>query len=266
MADMPFSRRSILTSFGLLALLLALVTALMIVSPPSPWDKADAIGYAVCQRIPSHSFEINGRPLPLCARCTGMYLGALVSLVVLLPLRRTGFPRKSLLAILAVLVLAVGFDGLNSYLNILPTPRNWYTPLNWLRLATGSGLGMSIGIVLTAAFGQVVWSNPEKQPALDLTRLLILAGTLVLIILAMLSGNPALGYTLAILSVMGVILALSLIYTALWVMLLKRDNTYPSWRSLWLMLILGLDTALAQILIFDLVRFGITGTWSGFFG
>jgi hypothetical protein len=82
----------------------------------------------------------------------------------------------------------------------------------------------------------------------------------------MLSGNPALGYTLAVLSVLGVILALSLIYTALWVMLLKRDNTYHSWRSLWLMLILGLDTAFAQILIFDLVRFGITGTWSGFFG
>ena len=42
--------------------------------------KADAIGYAVCHRIDLRSFHLGDRTLPLCARCTGMFLGTLVSL------------------------------------------------------------------------------------------------------------------------------------------------------------------------------------------
>ena len=33
---------------------------------------ADEIGYAVCHQIDLRSFHIGDRPLPLCARCSGM--------------------------------------------------------------------------------------------------------------------------------------------------------------------------------------------------
>ena len=50
-------------------------------TPAGILGKADAIGYAVCHRIGERSFHIGGRSLSLCARCTGMYLGAMVGMV-----------------------------------------------------------------------------------------------------------------------------------------------------------------------------------------
>ena len=50
-------------------------------TPGGLLGKADAVGYAVCHRIDLRSFYIGDRQLPLCARCTGMYLGAMLGLV-----------------------------------------------------------------------------------------------------------------------------------------------------------------------------------------
>ena len=47
-------------------------------TPPGLLGKADAIGYAVCHRIDLRSFHLGERALPLCARCSGMYLGAML--------------------------------------------------------------------------------------------------------------------------------------------------------------------------------------------
>jgi uncharacterized membrane protein len=34
----------------------------------------DAVGSVVCHQMPERSFFIDGRQLPVCARCTGLYL------------------------------------------------------------------------------------------------------------------------------------------------------------------------------------------------
>ena len=52
-----------------------------ITTPPGLFGKVDAIGYAVCHRISERSFHIGSLQLPLCARCSGMYLGAVMGLV-----------------------------------------------------------------------------------------------------------------------------------------------------------------------------------------
>ena len=46
-------------------------------------DKANRAAYAVCHRIAERSFTFAGRPLPLCARCSGTYLGAVAGLIVI---------------------------------------------------------------------------------------------------------------------------------------------------------------------------------------
>ena len=64
-------------------------------TPGGLLGKADAVGYAVCHRIDLRSFYIGDRQLPLCARCTGMYLGAMLGLVyqVFFGRRRAGLQR-----------------------------------------------------------------------------------------------------------------------------------------------------------------------------
>ena len=63
----------------------------LLTTPPGILGKADAVGYAVCHRIDLRSFHIQGRQMPLCARCTGMYLGAMLGLLYL----AVRYPRRS---------------------------------------------------------------------------------------------------------------------------------------------------------------------------
>ncbi len=146
-------------------------------TPPGLLGKADAIAYAVCHRISERSFHIGSLQLPSCARCTGMYLGAVVGLVfqALTGWKRGKIPHWGILAVLIVFFAAFGIDGSNSYLyllkqvrpGILPWLPNIYIPNNTLRLLTGSGMGLAMAIMLFPAFNQSIWSDgDEKQRAI----------------------------------------------------------------------------------------------------
>ena len=68
-------------------------------TPPGLLGKADAIAFAICHRLVSHSIMMGEQAMPLCARCTGIYLGALVGLFTMGGLgrgRAGGLPRRSL--------------------------------------------------------------------------------------------------------------------------------------------------------------------------
>ena len=82
-------------------------------TPPGLEGKADAVGYALCHQIPARSFQINGQPISLCARCTGMYVGLMIGLIyqTVLGRRRSSWPRNAFLAVLAVFFLAFAVDG-----------------------------------------------------------------------------------------------------------------------------------------------------------
>ncbi|MRR32525.1 DUF2085 domain-containing protein, partial [bacterium] len=81
---------------SLLVLLLAFFSVWVIETPAGLIGKVQATGYAVCHQIASHTLEIGGKLLPLCARCTGMYLGTLLALAVLKSdTRLAGKPSKA---------------------------------------------------------------------------------------------------------------------------------------------------------------------------
>ena len=85
-------------------------------TPPGLLGKLDAIAYAVCHRIAERSFHVGSVQLPLCARCTGMYLGAVTGLVFqsIRGWKHSKAPRWSIIAVLLVFVVAFGIDGANS--------------------------------------------------------------------------------------------------------------------------------------------------------
>ncbi len=83
--------------------------------------KLDAVGYAVCHRLPSHSFFVGDTQLPLCARCTGEFNAAAIALIFqgFISRKKSKLPNRGILAILVIFFLAFGFDGSNSYLALL---------------------------------------------------------------------------------------------------------------------------------------------------
>jgi uncharacterized membrane protein len=241
-------------------------------TPPGLFGKADAIGYAVCHRISERSFHIGSYQLPLCARCSGMYLGAVTGLVFqsVLGWKRLKIPHWSILALLVVFVLAFGIDGTNSYLyllkqvspGILPNIPNIYVPNNTLRLLTGSGMGLGMAVMLFPAFNQTVWADGEEKAAIPGWKAFgLLLGIQIIFDLLVLTESPIVLYPLAIISALGVWLLLTMVYCMVWVMLMGQDNKYTKLRQMWLPLLAGLTIAMIQTAAIDALRFWLTGTW-----
>ena len=101
-----------------------------------------SIGRLICHQLPERSFHLWRATLPVCARCTGIYVGAAATAIVLAmtasPSRRRGEAAKAD----ARLVLLVSF---------LPTAGTlifeWttgITPSNWIRALAGAPLGAAV--------------------------------------------------------------------------------------------------------------------------
>jgi hypothetical protein len=163
------------------------------------------------------------------------------------------------------MVLLFGIDGLNSYLHFFPGVPTLYDPQNWLRLITGTGMGLGIASVLFPVFNATVWAEVDTRPALGSLRVL---GGLVLLAAfvdgLVLTENPLILYPLALASAASVIVLLVLIYTVIWLMVFRLENRFTSLRGLVFLLVGGFALALLQIAALDLARYWLTGTWGGF--
>lgn len=260
------SQKNKIVSALVIGIALALIVTWLILTPPGLMGKADAIGYAVCHRIAERSFDIGGRELPLCARCTGMYLGAFAGLVYLGRKGKRGkFPPLKIWVVLAIFAVLFTADSFNSFAMLLPGHPHVYITTNLIRLFTGTGMGIIIPIVLWPVFHQTLWADFEETPIVqnwkELGWVLIIALALDLCVL---SGIPFLVLPMGLISAATVPGILTLVYTVVWTMLQQKENKYRIWSEIWILLLLGFITALGQIALMDIVRFNVTGTWSGF--
>lgn len=235
-------------------------------TPPGIFGKADAVGYSVCHQIPERSFQIGERVFPLCARCSGMYLGAFVTFLYQLKRKRAGeLPPKKILFILGFLLLLFAIDGSNSYLHFFKNAPSLYEPNNTLRLITGLGLGVGMAAILYPIFNQSIWADwmpiSPVNSMVDLVKLALLNAALFLIIR---SSNLILMFSLALISTGTVLFMLSMIYTILLTMLLKKENSFHQLKEIKWMALAGFCCAILQIGAMDMMRFWLTGTWSGF--
>ncbi len=261
---------------SVLVALLAGMTAWIYVAPPGLLGKLDAIGYAVCHRLDSHSLHIGERQMPLCARCTGEFNAAAIALVfqaVVSP-RHSLLPRRGILALLVAFFLAFALDGSNSYLALVrsmqPGTLSWiptvYTTENVTRVLTGSGMGLALASVLYPMYNQSVWRVPAPLPALDWTKFAGLIGIIVMVDLGLLTESPLVLYPVAVLSALGVVGLLGIVFSIVWIMVMRQDNAIATTRQLWLPAAAGVTLALVMIVGIDLARFTLTHTWGGFPG
>jgi hypothetical protein len=176
-----------------------------------------------------------------------------------------GMPHWRLWVVFGLFVAAFGIDGLNSYLHLFPGAPALYEPDNFFRLLTGTGMGLVIAFVIYPAFNQTAWKRFDMTPALSGFK------PLAFVVLAALFmdwlvwiENPFLLFFFGLVSALGVLILLVMVYSVFWMMLLKMDNRIDKLSQLVLPLVLGLGTAVAQVALFNLVRYFFTGTWDGF--
>ncbi|MBI4731737.1 MAG: DUF2085 domain-containing protein [Chloroflexi bacterium] len=271
MANPTLKRIASYARYLMIPAALIVITYWLFTTPPGLLGKADGIGYAVCHRISERSFHIGDRQLPLCARCSGMYLGAMTGLVfqAIAGRKRQKFPPWSVGIPLILFVLAFGIDGSNSYLYLVKSVApgalanipNLYIPNNILRIFTGSGMGLGLAAIVYPAFNQTVWVEAEEKPPLGWKGFLLLLGVTIVIDLLVLTESPIVLYPAAFISAGGVIVLLTMVYTIVWTMLTGQENKFTRLRQMWLPLLAGLTIAVLQILAVDLLRLWLTGTW-----
>lgn len=97
-----------------------------------------AIGHAICHQLPLRSFHAWGASLPVCARCTGIYVGAAVvaMAVMVQPIAADlagSRARRLLLAALVPTATTLVYEWTTGA-----------TPANWVRALAGFPLGAAV--------------------------------------------------------------------------------------------------------------------------
>lgn len=269
----PKSRRWLLLATGLGILFVMAfytVTDASHLAHSHTLDGADWVGYAVCHRITERSFTIGDRQFPLCARCTGMYLGVALTLLVIFlagRLRWSELPPLPVLLTLIGFIGLMGVDGINSYSHFFPDAPHLYEPRNWLRLLTGMGTGLAMGVFMLPALAQTLWRRPVWQaPIRDFRELGGLVGVALTAVLLLLSNQSTVLYVLALVSAAGLLFIVTAINTVFLLILLRRDGRAESWRETAVPLLISFVLALIEISAVSIVRLNLTGTMTGFPG
>jgi uncharacterized membrane protein len=252
-----YRRTLALTVVGAVSLVL-----LLLISPlwRAPFlDKLDVVGSAVCGRLPGHSFYLAGRQLPLCARCTGTFVGALLGFVGLLAL---GKGKAAEMAPARVVALLVGFiflmavDGVNSYLSLILGGPLLYEPHNLLRLATGALHGVALSVIVFPIFNFTLWKEPETRPVLSGFRELgLILFLFVLPMVLVVQGEIGLLlYPVSILSAMGVLAMLTVVNSMIVIIAARRDAKAVYWWDAALPISLGFAAALMEVAVIAALR------------
>jgi len=104
-------------------------------------------GHGFCHQYPERSFEVGGLHFCVCARCTGIYLGFILTLVVLLIIftrvrnKPTTLPPMWVVVVCIMLALPMVIDGVSSYLGLRETN-------NLLRYFSGYLTGTSLAVLV----------------------------------------------------------------------------------------------------------------------
>jgi len=188
-------------------------------------------GSAVCHQFPDHSYHIAGIPLPLCARCTGLYLGALLTMIfhAWRHPRAMGVPRPWILFALVLFFFAWAGDGVNSFAATFSRLPHLYPPQNILRLITGTLMGITIGSLVFIVFNSMLWRAPNPDSIFATRReFFALLGLGALLILIVHSESALLLYPLN-LAILISILALHTTLVAAFIANLTRPAA--NWRQ-----------------------------------
>ncbi|MGC8877899.1 MAG: DUF2085 domain-containing protein [Anaerolineae bacterium] len=241
---------------------LVVIGAFLLLSPGDVLTKTRLIGYAVCHQLPERSFHLAGEQLPLCARCSGTFLGALAGFILLTLWgrhRAIGLPPAPIAVVLVVFIFALGIDGLNSYLTFFPGLPHLYQPHNWLRLTTGTFSGLALSSIIYPVLNYSLWRDVVDAPSIkDFKELGLLVATGIGVVIVVLLEPAPLLFPLAILSTLGVLTMLTALNTVLLLMLFNRYGRAAKWQQIVLPLLVGLSISLVEIGAIDILRYLVT--------
>ena len=165
------------------------------------------LGYGLCHQLPERSFFGGTVQVPVCARDTGIYVGFIVSMMVIGLLHRPGrpkeFPGRAAFTVVLLMIAAMGFDGVTSYAGLRTTT-------NDLRLITGILAGYAMSALVVPMLNDELWIKAEKQRVLSpAPRLIMWLATVPLVFAGVRWGAPLIGVAYPILTAFAIVATLT---------------------------------------------------------
>ncbi len=225
-------------------------------------ERLRALDGGICAQLPTHSFYPGGERLPLCARNTGIYLGFIIGTIAFFARgkgRTVQPPRGWVALVLLGFIALMGIDGFNSLFLDLHLP-HLYQPNNLLRLTTGLLTGTAMSAFLLPIAGGILWRKPDPSKAYGSLRFLVpLAPVLVVAFAAVATQWAWLLYPIAILSSVGVVLALTLINQTFVLALSGRVERFTRWVQVAPVFALSVALAVTELLLLFHFKQGLLG-------
>lgn len=211
----------------------------------------------VCHQLPERSLQIAGVPLPLCARCTGTYLGVAVGLLAVVAggrLRAGRLPRWPALVALGVCFLLWAIDGVNSYLALFPGLPHLYEPRNTLRLLTGAFEGLALFLVAWPVAAATLLPHPRDERVISLRGLALTLASAAAVVLVVSRQWPVALYATAVLSVLSLFGMFTLLNALVLAVIFHSEVALPARGQA--MRFLGFALALAglELILLSLLR------------
>jgi uncharacterized membrane protein len=219
---------------ALAAVYVAALAALIFLPDGTLLDRLRALDGGICSQLPGHSFYPAGQQLPLCARNTGVYLGFALGFLTLLGAGRVRVSRLPSPAVALALLGLVGLmaiDGFNSLFLDLGLP-HLYQPQNLLRLVSGLGAGVAMVAFITPVANGLLWRHEDARSSFrSFAQLAVVAPLLLLAFLAAGSQSGWLLYPIAIVSSLGLLLALTLVNLVFVICFSPLIGRFERWRQ-----------------------------------
>lgn len=220
------------------------------------------LGGGVCHQMPGRSLQAGATTLPLCARCTGTYLGAVIGLLTVIVrgrMRASLLPRWPVLAAFGVFFLAWAADGLNSYLTLFPMLPHLYEPSNAARLVTGTLEGLALSLILSPVAAFTLWREPRAERVVSGRELALAALAAMVLAALLLAGWPGLLWGAGVVSALGLVGLFSLLNALLLAAALHREGSLGTGRQAALHLGLALLLATGELLLMSALRHHLLG-------
>lgn len=119
----------------------------------------DTLGFSVCHQLSARSLSIGNTILPICSRCSGIYIGFTITCIILFIMFRkkeNDLPPPYALTILGLFFLSTIVDGIASNFGLYNTSNN-------LRFITGFLCGSSIMIIIYPVFIFQYYKKSKKE-------------------------------------------------------------------------------------------------------
>jgi len=191
------------------------------------------IGFGLCHQLPERSLFGGSAQVPVCARDTGIYVGFIVSLLVLAALQRnrpTGLPSLGVSLLLLGMLMVMVVDGVLSYAGIRETT-------NAMRLITGLAAGYAMAAVAAPLINDELWRTASRERILsDWKRVLAWLATMLLLFSGSYWLAPLLGVVYPLLVTVCILATLTAV-NMLIILLLPRfgrqaERLGDAWKAL----------------------------------